>query len=141
MAYSGISTFMGLPLALTPDDLKADKVEVAIVGAPVDTSFGHRGAQYGPRYIRADERTVPHTPAMLQNPDTRIKPFEALTVVDYGDAGVDPLDLKASRDEIRSVVIEIAAAGRFQSCLAATIPFCGRTRPPSPKFTRRARLA
>ena len=110
-AYSGISTFMGLPLALTPEDLKAGKVEVAIVGAPVDTSIGHRGAQYGPRYIRATERVLPHTPAALQNPDTRIKPFEVLTVVDYGDAGVDPLDLKASCDEIRAVVKEIAAAG------------------------------
>ncbi|HLH76156.1 MAG TPA: agmatinase family protein [Candidatus Binataceae bacterium] len=111
MAYSGIATFMGLPLALTPEDLKAGKVEVAIVGAPVDTSFGHRGAQYGPRYIRADERTVPYIPAMLQNPDTRVKPFEVLTVVDYGDAAVDPLDLKASCDEIRGVVKEIAATG------------------------------
>jgi agmatinase len=36
---------MGLPLALTPDDLKAGKVEVAVVAAPVDTSLGHRGAQ------------------------------------------------------------------------------------------------
>lgn len=112
-AYSGIATFMDLPLALTAEDLRAGKVDVAIVGAPVDTSLGHRGAQYGPRYIRADERTVPHTPSMLQNPDTRIKPFEVLTVVDYGDAAVDPLDLKASCDEVRGVVREIAETGAF----------------------------
>jgi agmatinase len=113
LAYSGIATFMGLPLALTPEDLKAGKVDVAIVGAPVDTSLGHRGAQYGPRYIRADERTLPHTPAMLQNPDTRVKPFEVLKVVDYGDTAVDPLDLPASCAEIRSVVREIAETGAF----------------------------
>jgi agmatinase len=113
LAYSGIATFMGLPLALTPEDLKAGKVDVAIAGAPVDTSLGHRGAQYGPRYIRADERTLPHTPAMLLNPDTRVKPFEVLKVVDYGDAAVDPLDLPASCAEIRSVVREIAETGAF----------------------------
>jgi len=113
LAYSGIATFMGLPLALTPEDLKAGQVEVAIVGAPVDTSVGHRGAQYGPRYIRADERTLPYTPGILLNPDTRIKPFEVLKVVDYGDAAVDPLDLKASCEEIRSVVREIAETGAF----------------------------
>jgi len=113
LAYSGIATFMGLPLALTPEDLKAGKVDVAVVGAPVDTSLGHRGAQYGPRYIRADERTLPHTPAMLLNPDTRVKPFEVLKVVDYGDAAVDPLDLPASCAEIRAVVREIAETGAF----------------------------
>ena len=113
LAYAGIATFMGLPLALTPEDLKAGKVEVAIVGAPIDMSLGHRGAQYAPRYLRADERTLPHTPGMMMNPDTRIKPFEVLKVVDYGDAAVDPLDIEASCDEVRAVVREIVEAGAY----------------------------
>ena len=66
-------------------------MDVAILGAPVDMSIGQRGAAFGPRYIRADERALPNVPALLQNPDTRIKPFEVLTVVDYGDAAVDPV--------------------------------------------------
>jgi hypothetical protein len=49
-AYSGIPTFMGIPICLTQDDLRAGKVDVAILGAPVDMSTGQRGAAFGPRY-------------------------------------------------------------------------------------------
>lgn len=42
-AYAGIATFCGVPLCLNQEDLRAGKVDVAIVGAPVDTSLGHRG--------------------------------------------------------------------------------------------------
>jgi agmatinase len=86
-------------------------VDVAVMGAPVDMSLGQRGAAFGPRYIRADERVLPNTPSMLQNPDTRVKPFEVLTVVDYGDAAVDPMSIEASMGPIRELVREIAGAG------------------------------
>jgi hypothetical protein len=36
-----------------------------------------------------------------------IKPFEILTCVDSGDAGVDPLDIVKSHEEIRLRVREI----------------------------------
>jgi agmatinase len=110
-AYSGIPTFMGVPVCLTQEDLKAGKVDVAILGAPVDVSTGQRGAAYGPRYIRADERILPNVPAALQNPDTRIKPFEVLRVVDYGDAAVDPFSIEASMGPIRELVREVAETG------------------------------
>lgn len=114
-AYAGIATFLGLPFCMTPEDLKAGKVDVAILGAPVDMSLGQRGAAFGPRAIRADERVLPNVPAVLQNPDTRIKPFEVLNVVDYGDAAVDPFSIENSVGPIRELVREVAAAG--------TIPF------------------
>jgi agmatinase len=110
-AYSGIATFMGVPVCLTQDDLKAGKVDVAIMGAPVDMSSGQRGAAFGPRYIRGDERILPHMPLLLQNPDTRVKPFEVLKVVDYGDAAVDAFSIEASVEPIRELVKEIAEAG------------------------------
>lgn len=110
-AYAGIATLFGLPLCLNPDDLRAGHVDVAVVGAPVDMSTGHRGAAYGPRAIRADERILPHTPQMLVNPSTRIKPFEELTVVDYGDAAVDPFSIDNSMEPIRALVREIAGTG------------------------------
>lgn len=102
---------MGVPVCLTQEDLKAGKVDVAILGAPVDMSGGQRGAAYGPRYIRADERMLPHTPLLLQNPDTRIRPFEVLKVVDYGDAAVDPFSIEASMGPIRELVREVAETG------------------------------
>jgi agmatinase len=110
-AYSGIATFMGVPICLTQEDLKAGKVDVAILGAPVDMSLGQRGAAFGPRYIRADERILPNVPSRFQNPDTRVKPFEVLRVVDYGDAAVDPFSVDASMGAIRELVREVAETG------------------------------
>ena len=110
-AYAGIATFCGVPLCLNQEDLRAGKVDVAIVGAPVDTSLGHRGAAYGPRALRADERLLPNMPELLTNPSTRIRPFEHLTVVDYGDAAVDPLSIENSMQPIRTLVREIAEVG------------------------------
>lgn len=110
-AHAGIATFLGLPFCMTPEDLKAGKVDVAILGAPVDMSFGQRGAAFGPRAIRADERVLPNVPAVFQNPDTRVKPFEVLNVVDYGDAAVDPFSIENSMGPIRELVREVAATG------------------------------
>jgi formimidoylglutamase len=110
-AHSGIPTFMGIPVALTPEDLVAGKVDCAIVGAPTDMGSGHRGAGFGPRAIRHDEFFLPNCPAAIQNPDTRVKPFDVLRVVDYGDAAVHPFDLELSCNEIRKVVREIAQSG------------------------------
>jgi agmatinase len=111
LAFSGIPTFLGVPICLTQDDLKAGKVDVAILGAPVDMTLGHRGAAFGPRYIRADERILPNIPSMLQNPDTRIQPFEVLKVVDYGDAAVDNMSIEASMNPIRELVREVVEIG------------------------------
>ncbi|MBV7338841.1 agmatinase family protein [Chloroflexi bacterium TSY] len=112
-AYAGIPTFMGLPVCLTPDDLDAPgrKVDVAIIGAPLDMSMGQRGTAYGPRALRTAERYVPHGPTMQEGVLTHtyvmIKPFSVLKCVDYGDAGIGPFDIEKSHDEIRKRVSEI----------------------------------
>lgn len=111
LAFSGIATFMGVPVCLTQEDLRAGKVDVAVLGAPVDMSVGQRGAAYGPRHIRADERVLPMMPEALQNADTRVRPFEVLRVVDYGDAPVDPFSIVNSMEPIRRLVREIAEVG------------------------------
>jgi formimidoylglutamase len=110
-AYSGIATLFGVPLCLNQEDLRAGKVDAAVVGAPIDMSLGHRGAAYGPRALRADERVLPNSPAMLINDTARVHPFQVLTVVDYGDAPVDPLSIDNSMEPIRSLVREIAEVG------------------------------
>jgi agmatinase len=110
-AFSGIATFMGVPVCLTQEDWKAGRVDVAILGAPVDMSSGQRGAAFGPRYLRGDERIIFNAPTMLVNPDTRIKPFEVLNVVDYWDAAVDPFSIEASMGPIRELVREVAETG------------------------------
>ena len=51
--WAGIPTFFKLPIALTPEDLKAGDVDVAIIGAHTDMGGGYRGAAWGPMAFRA----------------------------------------------------------------------------------------
>ena len=69
-AYVGIPTFMSLPVCLTPEDLRAGEVDVAVLGAPMDTFTGHRGAAFGPCAVRADERYLFNNTSDLVNAST-----------------------------------------------------------------------
>jgi len=110
-AWSGIPTFFGLPVALNPEDLKAGKVDVAILGAPLDTGSGMRGAAFGPRALRTSEKylgsgedTDPHLHVLVNwNTD--------LNAVDYGDTPVDYLSGERSMPPIREMVREVARTG------------------------------
>lgn len=113
-AYAGIQTFMNLPVCLTQEDLKAGEVDVAILGAPIDMGFGMRGTAWGPRALRNGEAYLSGgrgANAALTHTHVMLSPFDTLTCVDYGDAGVDPFDIEASHQEIRLRVREIAETG------------------------------
>lgn len=110
-AFSGIQTFNKLPICLNQDDLRAGNVDVAICGAPVDTSGGLRGAAWGPMAIRSAEKYLSAPPYIRNHLHVRINPFEVLTVVDYGDAAVNPLSIEESHQPIRQLVREIAEIG------------------------------
>jgi agmatinase len=104
MSWFGIPTFFHLPIALTPEDLKAGKVEVAILGAYTDMSGGMRGAQHGPSAFRNSEVYggwgsvgTPHMHVMLD-------PFEELVAVDFGDAPIDIMSTERSIHAIREFV-------------------------------------
>ncbi len=110
-AKHGIPTFMSLPVALTPEDLKAGDVDVAIVGAGLDTSSGMRGAAFGPRAVRTGTTYFGMGPVEDEHMHVMVSPFNELSVVDYGDIGIDHLSLDRSLGHIREIVGEIAAAG------------------------------
>ncbi len=110
-AYSGIPTFMRLPVCITAEDLRAGKVDAAVVGVPMDAGIGQRGAAFGPMAIRTAERYLPSPAAMNNNLHVRIEPFQLLNVVDYGDAAVDPFSIEASMQPVREVVREVAETG------------------------------
>jgi hypothetical protein len=62
---SGVLAFFQLPIALTPEDLRAGEVDVAILGAQVDMGVGMRGAGTGPNALRSslgllDGGSLPH---------------------------------------------------------------------------------
>lgn len=110
-AFSGISTFLKLPVCLNQEDLRAGKVDVAILGAPVDMGVGVRGAALGPGAIRTAERYLPAPATRWNHTHVRVRPFEVLNVVDYGDAAVDPLSTENSMEPIRALVREVAQVG------------------------------
>jgi agmatinase len=107
-AYAGMPTFEKLPLVLDPAEL-AD-VDVAIVGAPMDDLASNRpGTRFGPRAIRLAFEGGGE-PARWHL-DLGVDPFDALQVVDHGDAAVVPGDAHTSHRAIRTSVEQIRAAG------------------------------
>lgn len=114
VASAGIPTFMRLPVALTPEDLRAGEVDVAVMGACIDMGSGSRGTTWGPQALRTAEKYIPWGGSLnagVPHQHAGIEPFAHLTMVDYGDAGVHPYDIEASHEEIRLRVREILEAG------------------------------
>lgn len=106
--WFGIPTFFKLPVALTPEDLRAGAVEVAIVGAYTDMGGGYRGAAWGPLAFRASPSTDGWGAFSMDHMLTLVNPFEELTIVDYGDAPVDPWSTERSMPAIREFIRQIA---------------------------------
>jgi arginase family enzyme len=102
---TGVPTFAGARVAITPQDLIAGAVDVAIVGVPNDMGSGRRNAEYGPRVMRALNTVA--EPDVL----TLVDPVEVLTVVDYGDFSIDNMSTERSVDHVTEMVAETAATG------------------------------
>lgn len=112
LAYMGIPTFFKLPVALTPEDLKAGKVEVAFMGAPVDLTISRRGMGWGPQAFRTSEVYVPWGKGFDKvSNHVGVDPFKEMVMVDYGDAPIDPITVERSIEPVRRMVAEIAGAG------------------------------
>jgi agmatinase len=78
-------TFFSQPIALTPEDLRAADVGVAVTGLFTDMGTGMRGAAHGPNTFRNAEVYVGYgvsTPHVM----TMVDPLEMPNVVDYGNA-------------------------------------------------------
>ncbi len=107
--WIGIPTFFHLPVALTPADLKAGNVEIAIMGAELVGDM--RARTWGPTEMRNPHKSeVYHLWGSLAMPelDSGLTALHELSVVDYGDAPIEPLNLERSIPEVRKMVREIA---------------------------------
>jgi len=102
---SGVPTFGGAKVAIWPGDLVAGNVDVAIVGVPSNVSSGVRDAAWAPDEMRALNT--------IATPDLQslIKPFDVLSVVDYGDFAVDQMSIELSIGHITAMVAETAGTG------------------------------
>ncbi|HEX7255031.1 MAG TPA: agmatinase [Gaiellaceae bacterium] len=102
--YAGLLTFGGSPY--TEDSAELAGADVAIVGAPTDDLVSDRpGTRFAPRAIRA--ASCPPGPHL----EAGIDAFEALRIVDFGDAPVIPADAERSHRAIEETVREVLAAG------------------------------
>ena len=111
LAWQGIPTFMKLPVCLTPEDLRAGGVDVAVGGAPWDgTALTRAGTHMGPQAIRTCDH-LPAPPYGRPHLHVRVDPFEHLTVCDYGDAEIIIGSTDRTFENIRSFVAEILEGG------------------------------
>jgi agmatinase len=102
--YAGLLTFSGMPYTQDPAELAG--VDVAIVGAPTDDLVSDRpGTRFGPRAIRA--ASCPPGPHL----EAGIDAFDALKVVDFGDAAVLPADAVRTHAAIEALVGTVLEAG------------------------------
>jgi agmatinase len=101
---NGALSFFGLPIAVTPEDLKAGKVEVALIGAPIDMGVGFRGAGEGPTAFRATRGGGGSMEALINWRNE-------LKAVDYGNAPIDQFSIERSVPCVMRLVREIADAG------------------------------
>lgn len=110
-SYAGIQTFLKLPLCLSPADLAAGKIDVAIGGVPWDgTNTARAGTHLGPQGIRrCDNAWSP--PLGRPSQFTRVDPMEHLVLADYGDAQVVPGNPPQTGENIRRFVLEMLEAG------------------------------
>ena len=103
--FLGPATFMKAPLLSEPEELDAQRPDVAIVGAPWDDSTTYRpGARFGPRAIRTANYQPPEWHLDLQ-----VAPLDHLDVVDYGDAACPPGRVELAHEAIRARVFEVAS--------------------------------
>ena len=91
MITSEVPTFMGLPHAATPDDIRG--ADAVIIGAPyVATATEMYAGVHKNEWIAAPKRvrqqSVRYPGGYIQDFDLDV--FEHLTVVDYGDAAIPP---------------------------------------------------
>jgi agmatinase len=106
--YVGQPSFGKLPWITDPAELRARKVDVAIVGAPFDDMVTHRpGARFGPRAIREAQYSV----GSLNSLQLGVEPFEVLNVVDAGDANIVPARWERGHAMIYRKVHEVASTG------------------------------
>lgn len=103
MSYNSIPTFFNMPVALTPEDLKAGKVDIAVLGAVPDMGTGMRGAAHGPNAVR-NSQVYGGYGARQPHMHTMVDPLQDLVVVDYGNAPIDIMSTERSMHAIRSFV-------------------------------------
>lgn len=103
MSYNAIPTFFNTPVAMSPADLKASKVDIAILGSVPDMGTGMRGAAHGPNAV-LNSQLYGGYGARQPHLHTMVDPLQDLVVADFGNAPIDIMSTERSVHAIRSFV-------------------------------------
>ncbi|MGL4243794.1 MAG: agmatinase [Beijerinckiaceae bacterium] len=106
--YSGVSTFLDLPLrADAPDLADWGGLDVAVVGVPTDLGVTNRaGSRLGPRAVRAVERVGPYHHVH------KLVPMAAVKAADVGDVPFrSRYSLENSHEDIEAFYAGLHKAG------------------------------
>ena len=103
MSQNAMPTFFHAPVAMSPADLFASKVDIAIMGATTDMGTGMRGAAHGPNAVRNSQVYGGYGASMPQM-HTMVDPLQELVVADFGNAPIDIMSTERSVHAIRSFV-------------------------------------
>jgi agmatinase len=103
LSYNAMPTFFHLPVAMSPADLEASQVDVAIMGAVPDMGTGMRGAAHGPNAVR-NSNVYGGYGTRQPHMHTMVDPLEELVVADFGNAPIDIMSTERSVHAIRSFV-------------------------------------
>ena len=97
-------TFFNQPVAMSPADLKASQVDIAVLGAVPDMGGGMgggmRGAAHGPNAVRNSHIYGARQPHM----HVMVDPLKDLVVADYGNAPIHIMSMERSLQSIREFV-------------------------------------
>jgi len=105
----GVLTFFQLPVAVTPEDLRASQVDVAVMGAGIDMGVGFRGAGMGPTSLRHSWGQF--NAGGLPHMHTGVAWRDVLVAADYGNSPIDRQSVERSMPYVRAMVREIAQTG------------------------------
>ncbi len=103
MSYNAMPTFFNAPVAMSPADLKASQVDIAIIGAVPDMGTGMRGAAHGPNAVR-NSQVYGGYGARQPHMHTMVDPLTDLVVADFGNAPIDIMSMERSMHAIRAFV-------------------------------------
>jgi agmatinase len=103
MSYTAMPTFFFTPVAMSPADLKASQVDIAIMGAFTDMGTGMRGAAHGPNAVR-NSNVYGGYGARQPHMHTMVDALQDLVVADFGNAPNDLMSTERSMQPIREFV-------------------------------------
>ena len=118
MHLGGFPTFLGAPMALTTEDLKAGGVEVAMVGLNIDDNF-IPGGRYAANKLRTLIDYMGFGVASY-DPTMHLEYTQSLTLADYGNIASHYGHTERSLEEVHKVMTEILDADAIPMSIGGT---------------------